>query len=113
VQLKRAPYGHPGSGTPWEQHAGERIRAAGFFPVCNWQSCYVHPRLRLLLIAYVDDLMPAGPKGNLAEGWRLIRRDLELEDPTPLGLFLGCKHEKAEWFDRTLKCAVRGLSYNQ
>ena len=57
-------------------------------------------RLDLFMTVYVDDFKLAGPKGNLAEGWRLIRGDatpesgkgLIMEDPTPLGQYLGCNH---------------------
>ena len=57
-------------------------------------------RLDLFLTIYVDDFKLAGPKKNLAEGWQLIRgnaseeggKGLRMEDPTPLGHYLGCKH---------------------
>ena len=57
-------------------------------------------RLDLFLTIYVDDFKLAGPEGNLAEGWRLIRGDADndwgkgliMEDPTPLGHYLGCNH---------------------
>ena len=57
-------------------------------------------RLDLFLTIYVDDFKLAGPEKNLTEGWRLIRGDanngrgkgLIMEDPTPLGHYLGCNH---------------------
>ncbi len=49
---------------------------------------------------FVVNFKLAGPESNLAEGWRLIRGDanneggtgLIMEDPTPLGHYLGCNH---------------------
>ena len=57
-------------------------------------------RLDLFMTIYVDDFKLAGPEGNPAEGWRLIRGDanneggtgLIMEDPTPLCHYLGCNH---------------------
>ena len=57
-------------------------------------------RLDLFLVIYVDAFKLAGPEKNLAEGLRLIRGDanndggkgLMMEDPTPLGQYLGWKH---------------------
>ena len=44
------------------------------------------------MVVYVDDFKLAGPKGNLREGWKLIRSGLQMETPTPIGVFLGCNH---------------------
>ena len=58
-------------------------------------------RLDLFMTVYVDDFKLAGPAVNLAEGWRLIRGDatiertgkgLVMDEPTPLGQYLGCNH---------------------
>ena len=49
-----------------------------------------------MLVLYVDDFKMAGPPEGLAEAWRLLRLKLKIEDPTPFGLFLGCKHEMGE-----------------
>ncbi len=41
VQLKKALYGHPDSGTFWEKHCDKHVRAVGFLPVSEeWPSCY-------------------------------------------------------------------------
>src|SRR4051794_9001995 len=90
-RLKKALYGLPDSGTYWEQHCDASLRSGGYVPVGeDWPSCYVHPRLKLFLIVYVDDFKLAGPEKNLAEGWAIARKGLVIEDPKPVGLFLGC-----------------------
>ena len=47
----------------------------------------------MLLTTYVDDFKLAGPKHNLPEGWKLLRKHLSIEDPKPVGLYLGCHHD--------------------
>ena len=51
-----------------------------------------HPGLKLFLMVDVDGLKIAGPKGNIAKGWDLIRKGLLLEEPTEMGNCLGCNH---------------------
>ena len=34
----------------------------------------------------------AGPKGNLSKGWSLIREKVKMQDPTPVGKYLGSDH---------------------
>ena len=46
-----------------------------------------------MLIVYVDDFKMAGPKGNLAKGWKLISQEIKLDEPTPLTRYLGCDHD--------------------
>ena len=87
-----ALYGHPDSGGYWERHCHKHLVAQGFHEVPSWRSCYVHPTLRLFLVVYVDDFKLAGPKTSLAEGWRMIRKQVRTEDPIPLGKYLGCNH---------------------
>ena len=74
-------YGHPDVGTNWEEFADEGIRRAGFTQISkDWPSCYYHPRLRLMLVVYVDDFKLAGPKKSMAEGWKLLRHELGIEE---------------------------------
>ncbi len=60
----------------------------------QWPSCYDHSKLRVFLAVYVDDFKMSGPKDAMKTVWDLIRKDLVLEDPTEIGLYLGCLHEK-------------------
>ena len=47
VLLQKALYGHPDSGTYWEQHCDSHCQTIGFIPVENWPSCYYMKRLDL------------------------------------------------------------------
>ena len=69
VVLKKALYGHPDSGTFWEQHCDAHVRSVGFVPLGpEWPSCYTHPKLGLFLIIYVDDFKMSGPAGRYRKG---------------------------------------------
>jgi len=101
--LVLALYGRPDPGGYWERHCHKHLVAQGFSEVPSWRSCYVHPRLRLFLVVYVDDFKLAGPRKGLAEGWRLIRKEVRTEDPIPLGKYLGCNHVMS---DRTMDLSL-------
>ena len=91
VRLDKALYGHPDSGTMWEQHCDKKVQEIGFKPIGEeWPSMYFHDELKLLLVIYVDDLKLAGPSENLAKGWDMLRTVLRIEPETDLGLYLGC-----------------------
>ena len=95
VKLLRALYGHPDSGTMWEQHCDLHVKSMGFVPVGEeWPSCFVQLKLRLLLVVYVDDFKMAGPKDNLPTGWSLLQKGLVIETPVLIGVYLGCGHEE-------------------
>ena len=34
----------------------------------------------------------SGPEGDLAEAWRLLRKNIKTDAPQPLGKYLGCEH---------------------
>ena len=110
--LVLALYGHPDSGTDWEVYSQTHVMSCGFMPIDGWPSCFWHADLQLFLVIYVDDFKMSGPKCNLAKGWELIGNGLKIEPPTPLGLYLGCKHEQST---RTLPDtgkSVRVIEYN-
>ena len=98
--LVLALYGHPDSGGHWEAHCEEIVRKVGFEPVSreNWRSVFWHHDLKLTLVIYVDDFKLAGPAENVKKGWKLFREApnpedrIEMEDPSPLGRYLGCVH---------------------
>ena len=61
----------------------------------EWRSCYIHDRLGVVLVIYVDDFKVAGPKDSMKEAWALLRSGsdkLDMDDPQSLDSYLGCKH---------------------
>ena len=50
-RLRKALYGHPDSGTYWEQKCDDHAKSVGVKPFgVEWPSCYVHPKLSLIHI---------------------------------------------------------------
>ena len=95
VPLRKALYGHPDAGTFWEQHCDESVRAVGFEPIGEeWPSVYIHEKLQLVLVVYVDDFKMAGPQKNLAQAWSMLRTRLKIEPETGLDMYLGCNQSK-------------------
>ena len=112
VRLDKALYGHPDSGTMWEQHCDKRVQEIGFKPIGEeWPSMYFHDELKLLLVIYVDDLKLAGPSENLAKGWEMLRTVLRIGPETDLGLYLGCILSQGETQLHNGK-KVKTITYN-
>eukprot|EP00972_Heterocapsa_arctica_P018610 2749023-Heterocapsa_arctica.AAC.1 len=55
VILRLSLYGHPDAGGDWEAHCKSKLEAGGFTAVDDWTSVSWHPKLKLLLMVYVDD----------------------------------------------------------
>ena len=92
VPLILALYGHPDAGGFWELHCEKSLMSVGFERAApEWKSVFRHPALDLLLVIYVDDFKLAGPKKNLAQGWKLIGSKIKMEPPQQIGRFLGCQ----------------------
>ena len=93
VRLLRALYGHPNSGCLWEERCDELVKQVGYEPVEGWPGCYWHPRLKLLLVVYVDDFKLSGPTEQVRKGWKVLRKKINMGDPAPVDLYLGCRQE--------------------
>ena len=94
VKLRIALYGHPDSGGLWEQHCEYNLKAVGFVMPDpeGWPSVFYHPKLRLLLVVYVDDFKMSGPKESMQKGWELIGSKIDMNTPTEANRYLGCDH---------------------
>ena len=64
--------------------------------VAEWPSIYLHDELKSMLSIYVDDFKMAGPIKNIEKGWKLLRSKIEMGDPTPVGLYLGCQQQRLD-----------------
>ena len=93
--LYKSLYGHPDSGGYWEEHLTKAVRARGGQPVPEHPSSFWFQEERLLLTVYVDDLLLSGPESAHDRFWRNLRDGtdgIKLEEPEPLGRFLGRQH---------------------
>jgi len=66
----------------------------------------------LFLVVYVDDFKLAGPAKAIKKGWDLIRKGIKTDDPSPLGMYLGCRHDVSERKLPDTGAKVRVIEYN-
>eukprot|EP00972_Heterocapsa_arctica_P012948 1902647-Heterocapsa_arctica.AAC.1 len=64
VRLKLALYGQPDAGGYWEEHCNKHLAKVGFEPVPDWRSTFWHPKLKFLLMVYVDDFKDVRSNGE-------------------------------------------------
>ena len=79
-------------GGHWEQKCDSHLKSVGIDPIVDWRSCYFHKKLQKFFIVCFDDFKLCGPVANLKKGWELMRKGIKMDDPSPLGKFLGCDH---------------------
>jgi len=91
-------YGHPLAGFYWERRCKRIILGLGFTLVPGWECLYIHKEKQLLLSVYVDDFKLSGPEENIAPMWKLLGKEIELEDPTEFhgNTYLGCTQAEFE-----------------
>ena len=93
VRLCRALYGHPEAAGLWERHLTQAVEQCGGEELkAEHPSSFWIKDLGLLLTAYVDDLLLSGPTQNIPKFWARLRKLVSIEDPAPLGRFLGREH---------------------
>ena len=93
--LYKSLYGHPDSGGYWERHLTKALEKLGGIPVEGHSSSFWFEKRELLLTVYVDDLLLSGPEGQHTRFWNDLRagpEGIKIEDPEPLGRFLGRQH---------------------
>jgi len=93
--LQKALYGHPEAGGHWEKHLEAAVEKCGGEAVEGHPSSFWFASERLLLTVYVDDLLLSGPEENHDAFWQRLRHGpapIDIEDPEPLGRFLGRDH---------------------
>ena len=88
--------GTPTLGHIWDKNCHRAVGKAGLCPISNWPYCPFHDKLKLFLVVYADGFRREGPSANLAVARALPRALLQLEDPAPVHLYLGCLHEQRE-----------------
>ena len=74
----------------WGKHSREAIISVGVQTIPDWDGVFVHFELQLILFVYVDDSKMAGKTKSLTNGWNLIKKVINLDEPLPLGDYLGC-----------------------
>ena len=92
-RLIKALYGHPESGAHWERHLTAAVRSIGGTEVEGHPSSFWFSDRKLLLTVYVDDLLLSGPQASHESLWKALKQVVQLDEPEPLGRFLGRAHD--------------------
>lgn len=89
VPLVLALYGHPDAGSCWETWNYESMIMIGFLTIDGWPGCCMHPRERLFILVYVDEIKPPGPRGAVKRTQDRIAEVVAFEPPMPVEVDLG------------------------
>ena len=100
-RLRKALYGHPRAGDLWADKLGAVLKAQGFETVNNWPSlyCKLTPLGLVIIDVYVDDLVMYGSKSKAGLRAEIseARKRMNMDDPAPLGRYLGVNHRRSVW----------------
>ena len=82
VPLERNLYGHPLAGLLWERQCENVLLKYGWEKVPNWECLFVNQEEGLFLSVYADDIKLAVKKQNINPTWKILMKDVDLEEPT-------------------------------
>ena len=70
----------------------------GWEKVSNWECLFVHRQKGLFLSVYVDAIKLAGKKQNIDPMWKVLNKEVDLEEPTSFldHVYLGCTQRQCE-----------------
>ena len=98
VPLERNLYGHPLAGLLWERQFERVLLQDVWRKVPNWECLSVNREKGLFLSVYVDDIKLAGKKQNSGPTWKILLKDVDLEEPTSFldHVYLGCTQRECQ-----------------
>ena len=70
----------------------------GWEKVPNWEFLFITRAKGLFLSVYVDGIKRAGKKHNINPTWKILVKDVDLEEPTPCldRVYLGCTQRECQ-----------------
>ena len=80
VLLERNLCGHPLAGLLWERQLEKILLKYGWEKVSNWGCLFVHREKGFSLSVYVDDIKLAGKKQNINPMWKVLDKEVDLEN---------------------------------
>ena len=83
VPLERNLYGHPLAGLLWERQFEKVLLEHGWEKIPNWECLFVHREKGLFFFVYVDDIKLAGKKHNIDPMWKVLNKEVDLENQHP------------------------------
>ena len=98
IPLERNLYGHPLAGLLWEKQFEKILLKHGWEKIQIGNVFFVHREKGLFLSVYVDDIKLAGKKQNLDPMWKVLNKEVDLEEPTSFldHVFLACTQRQCE-----------------
>ena len=78
--LERNLCGHPSAALLCKRQLGKVLLELDRETVPNWECFFVHRDTRLFLSVYVDDIKLAGKKQNLDPMWKILNKEVDLEN---------------------------------
>ena len=92
VPLERNLYGHPLAALLWERQFEENPFKARLGESSKLGMSIRTPSKGLFLSVHVDDIELAGKKQNMDPMWKLLNKEVDLEEPTSFldHVYLGC-----------------------
>ena len=82
----------------WERQFAKVQLKYGWEKVPNWECLFGNREKGLLLSVYVDDIKLAGKKQNISPTWKILLKDVDLEQQTSFldHVFLGCTQRQCD-----------------
>ena len=105
VKLRCNLWGHPLAGLYWEVWSSHIFKKCQFEPVPGWECLWYHPKAKLFLSSYVDDMKMAGVKENVEAMWEVLSKHLKLDPPAPAGTntYIGVKQSTIQLTEEVKK----------
>ena len=98
VLLEPNLFRHPLAGLLWERQFEKILMKHGWEKIPKWECLFVHREKGLFLSLYVDDIKLAGKKQNLDPMWKLLKKEVDLGEPTSFldHVHFGCIQRQCE-----------------
>ena len=81
VPHERNLHGHPLAGLLWERQFEEVLLELGWEKVQNWECLFVNREKGPFLSVCLDDINLAEKKQNIGPTWKILMKDVDLEEP--------------------------------
>ena len=102
-RLLKAIYGLKQASRTWNEKLHKTLLANGFRCTHSDAGVYVHDQWEMILIVYVDDLLPMGPRlDQITSIKKILAKQFQMQDFSATTTFLGMQIEH-DWKNRILR----------
>ena len=93
VRLLRPLYGHPEAGDDWFDYFSDTAKGMGLKTIEGFPSLWWDATTRVLVAAYVDDIVCAGGAKEVELFWVSLKKKIEIDGVEVPGRYLGRDHD--------------------